>query len=1040
MTNTFLGRLSSHVPSLRRSERAANANANTNAPAPVSNDRAPEHEHAPTDTRRYSEKLQALRHRGKNMGIALYASALPHSAIAQKRQADRELKRVWSQWAQEDPAYALGAPAERRAEALARVLAWRNSKHRPDHLDLTNLGLTSLPAVLPAVARLYVAGNPLQGGPMEPEGTTVIFHAPAAAAPGEPEQVREKRETLEAWQAWATALSPDNPETARRSEALQRVDRWYRSIPRPARLDLNGLDLAELPPRFPPVRELDLANNHFPTLPALPDSVTRLDVSHNTNLRTVGTLAVGLQELHATMVPLEGSLTLPDTVERLHLDWDSTDAPPHMRIENWPAALKVARLSNRQLGQLPPGLPIGCGELYLAGNALKDPPQLPSTLTHLDLSNNFILDMGALPEGLEYLNVSSNQLLNLPRIPRTLTSLHMAEIGTYRLPALHEGLQELDASRNNITSLTPPPATLRILNLSSNRLQGLPALTPGLVEVDLGNNQLEDMGENLPHGIQVLKVGHNQLKQLPLLPETITELDASHNALQKRLFLPKGLIHLDVSNNQLNALPDARLMDGLRMLDISANEFEELPALPEGVERLLMSFNRVEALPATLPTTLIELNAAANQLQTVAFLPPNLRRIDLSNNQLSSLPDFRCQSVDLAVVDNRLRSLPACVFALDRESRVTLSLNPIDAATFEQIQQVRRRRDRRPRLALPHIDFHPSVSQMVSYWSPEKKHDDAHEIWRTARGTEWTTFRNFLVKLHGTAFYRDPNLRRGVAEWLSRLAEDEALREQCIQLSVEALGHCDDRITLSFNKMRMAAIAADVNSGRYDQDLPAAMGLARSWFRVEELERIAYRKINEQAAAHERWRATAAPGAEPPLNRRPPDDVEIYLAYVDEFYREFDLFIGDGGMLYRRRANLTQEDYDAARRQLIQAERDNFVNFLVREWAPWDALLERRDKYNHGVAHGSIDTLVSDGTYTERVRQRLLDMGFDEQDTAVWNDAEARMGKVVSDEIRQAALIPLTRDFLDRNDLLHLLDAPALTGNARPVASGSRTG
>ncbi|WP_151636898.1 NEL-type E3 ubiquitin ligase domain-containing protein [Noviherbaspirillum aerium] len=1002
MTNRFLGRLSSHVPSLRRTDRAAAADAN--APEPVSNDRAPEHEHASTNTRRYSEKLQALRHRGKNMGIALYASALPHSAIAQKRQADRELKRVWSRWAQEDPARAPGAPAERRGEALARVLAWRNSKHRPDHLDLTNLGLTSLPAVLPAVARLYVAGNPLQSGPMEPEGTTVIFHAPAAAAPGGPAQVREKRETLEAWQAWAAALPPDHPQSARRSEALQRVDHWYRSIPRPARLDLNGLDLAELPPRFPPVRELDLANNHFTTLPALPDSVTRLDVSHNPNLRTVGTLAGGLQELHATMVPLEGSLTLPDTVERLHLDWDGANAPPRMVMANWPAALKVARLANRQLGQLPPGLPIGCEELHLAGNALKEAPDaafLPfhTSIRHLDLANNAIGDIAALPEKLESLNVSGNRLLNLPRIPPALTRLHMAGIGAYWLPALHHGLQELNVSGNNIESLPPLPATLRILNVASNRLQ-----------------------------------------RLPQLPATITELDASNNALHEPLVLPTGLIHLNVSNNQLNALPDVRRMEGLRMLNISANEFEQLPALPEGVERLLMSFNRVEALPAELPTTLIELNAAANQLRTVAFLPPNLRRIDLSNNQLSSLPDFHCQSVDLAVVDNRLRSLPACVFALDRESRVTLSLNPIDAATFEQIQEVRGRRHRRPRLALPHIDFHPSLGQMVSYWSPAKKHDDAHEIWRTARGTEWTTFRDFLVKLHGTAFYRDPNLRGGVAEWLSRLAEDEALREQCIQLSVEALGHCDDRITLSYNKMRMAAIATDVNSGRYDQDLPAAMRLARSWFRVEELERIAYRKINEQAAAHERWRETAAPGAEPPLHRRPPDDVEIYLAYVDEFYRELDLFIGDGGMLYRRRANLTQEDFDAARRQINQAERDNFVNFLVREWAPWDALLERRDKDSHEAAHDRIDTLVSDGTYMERIRRRLLDMGIDERDTSVWNDAEARLGKVVSDEIRQEALIPLTRDFLDRNGLLHLLDAPTLTDDARPVASGSRTG
>lgn len=145
---------------------------------------------------------------------------------------------------------------------------------------------------------------------------------------------------------------------------------------------------------------------------------------------------------------------------------------------------------------------------------------------------------------------------------------------------------------------------------------------------------------------KILKVMKNGEKSLHLNYMGLTSLPN----------LPAGLTMLFVGHNQLTGLPD--LPTELRYLWAAENKLTSLPDLPAGLTCLIVIGNQLTSLPA-LPAELTELSASGNQLTSLPALPAGLKELSVPHNQLTSLPTLPAGLTMLCAKNNRLNSLPA---------------------------------------------------------------------------------------------------------------------------------------------------------------------------------------------------------------------------------------------------------------------------------------------------------------------------------------------------------------------------------------------
>lgn len=93
----------------------------------------------------------------------------------------------------------------------------------------------------------------------------------------------------------------------------------------------------------------------------------------------------------------------------------------------------------------------------------------------------------------------------------------------------------------------------------------------------------------------------------------------------------KGITEIGFDNNQLKSLPV--FPNTIKRLMCYRNQLENIPSLPENLEQLYCSDNRLRCLP-TLPKTLTVLNCSHNLLQTLPEIPPQLFLMTCNKNPL----------------------------------------------------------------------------------------------------------------------------------------------------------------------------------------------------------------------------------------------------------------------------------------------------------------------------------------------------------------------------------------------------------------------
>ena len=303
-------------------------------------------------------------------------------------------------------------------------------------------------------------------------------------------------------------------------------------------------------------------------------------------------------------------------------------------------------------------------------------------VSRMDCSHNRIQaippTIGRFAETLLSLKMSNNELRGGDALPDALYDLAL--------------LRSLDVSSNGITALSPRIAALvdlKDLNVSKNALRALPDELPaGLEHLRLEGNQVAELPPSLGalRDLCTLSAGSNGLRRVPA--EALAGL--------------AKLEVLELADNALAALPPTT--EGLRslqLLDVRQNQLQALPRLPpcdstggsgsssgggrgsnsrRCLARVFASYNRIGPTIEAGQLSGSSSSRSSAGGGATADAASALVHLDLANNKLAELPADVCLCTGLKTLDvanNDLSDLPVGLGYLTELQHVVIPGNPL---------------------------------------------------------------------------------------------------------------------------------------------------------------------------------------------------------------------------------------------------------------------------------------------------------------------------------------------------------------------------
>ncbi|EIY6649844.1 hypothetical protein MNG63_003778 [Salmonella enterica] len=630
-----------------------------------------------------------------------------------------------------------------------------------------------------------------------------------------------------------------------------------------------------------------------------------------------------------------------------------------------PACISTLNVSNNNLSALP-DLPEGIRDLTCASNMLTSLPSLPSTLEMLDCSQNRLPELQDLPPTLTALNCSKNMLMRLPHLPDTLQSLNcsgnvitvLPELSDNLqilvcsgnrldvLPDLPASLQTLDCAGNDLIGFPFMPGSLQTLNCSNNELTGLPPFPDSLLNLDIAHNELCSLPP-LPYSLVTFICTNNPLHELPVLPPSLQRMACASTLLTTLPPLPPALQELHCQNNNLLLLPE--LPASLTDIDCSNNHLMSVPALPDSLISLECSHNRLETMPA-LPRSLQYLITIHNPLTTLPPFPESLRFLNCSNNRLTTLPDLPDTLDSLYCYANRLETLPALPDSLQE---LGYSGNPLTTLPVLPASLIRVNNDASASGAIAPLP----LIQSIGYWFPASQRADILPRFEAVASEENADiFSDFLNRLRYR--YRDSqyeSFRSQVKECLIRMADKPELREKLFLCAYDSTLNCDDRISLTWNIMRVAEMAFTVEQEGHEGNLPEIIDIARQVFRIKELADIADKKIKQIQRNDDAFH----------------EDLEVVLGLQTQLRDALQLTRTAPDMYFFRFSHLTEIDVKSAERQVRTAENRRFESWL-NNWEPWQIVLKRIDPQWYEIAENEKYAFIDSPEFEARMQEKLI--------------------------------------------------------------------
>jgi hypothetical protein len=495
------------------------------------------------------------------------------------------------------------------------------------------------------------------------------------------------------------------------------------------------------------------------------------------------------------------------------------------------------------------------------------------------------------------------------------------------------------------------------LNLTGIRLANLPSFTADMGHVTslrLAEMSLRDVPESFLRsftGLRWLDLANNRLTRLPASLDTLQGLT--------RLSFKNNRIVLDAAGVQVLAG-----LRRLKVLNLEDNPIELIPDVSQMLDLrgLLLRGTAIERWP------------------TGALTLEYLEVLDLRANRITHIPaEVLEPAPEQAAVVQRVNAATSLHGnALDTDSRARMEVYRRQTGVDFSVTGV-------SRVHLPPAENH-AARWLVG--TPKAEIAELQTLWdKLAAEPGSEDLFSVLGDLRGSKEFKNAYAHLKARVWmlLRAAAGDSALRDELFELA----GHpetCADGILVVFGtfEMRVLLHEAMLLSEQVGVER-SLMDLARGLFRLESVDRISKRVIKER-----REKKIAV------------DEVEVELAYRIELADALQLPGQPRYMNYARTAKVTDEDIQAAKDEVLEAEtpavlkralaeRDFWQNFLKRQYperfdavrAPYFARIEALHKDGE---------VMQDKKYLDQLdriqsRRKVAELRLAESLTAqIWND------------------------------------------------------
>lgn len=234
---------------------------------------------------------------------------------------------------------------------------------------------------------------------------------------------------------------------------------------------------------------------------------------------------------------------------------------------------------------------------------------------------------------------------------RNLRKVPIIPFRTHYLYLQNNYIDQVTAdSFNNCTEL-------KWINLGNNRIRSVEKQVfeklPNLLYLYMQRNQLKEVPDDLPVGLEQLRLSRNQISKIP--PGAFSKmkhlalLDLHHNKISdssmgKNIFKDlKNLIQLNLAHNILRKMP-ANIPNSLFQLFLDRNNIEEIPQdyFKDFTNLAFVRLNYNQLSDKGLPrmvfnvSSLLDLHLAHNKLSTVPLFNSELEQLHLNNNNIES--------------------------------------------------------------------------------------------------------------------------------------------------------------------------------------------------------------------------------------------------------------------------------------------------------------------------------------------------------------------------------------------------------------------
>ncbi|TKI08074.1 NEL-type E3 ubiquitin ligase domain-containing protein [Martelella alba] len=462
----------------------------------------------------------------------------------------------------------------------------------------------------------------------------------------------------------------------------------------------------------------------------------------------------------------------------------------------------------------------------------------------------------------------------------------------------------------------------------------------------------------------------------------------------------------DAGNNERRGMAVARMKDCLKRkaaeLDLKSLSLAALPDLLPPCESLMVTDNRLTALPGSLPGNLRILQAGNNLLSALPDgLPDGLEKIEVQHNPLNALP--AAWPVGLTYLDIgqcHFTTLPESLFQLSDACCVCVPQLALTETERLRVWRRINRVDYRGPWFLDSLSWLRPLNVTVATWFTPEHMSAVESRWHDIVQEENTAaFHRFLIRLGNSDSARGvAEFGRQVADWLSMLAHSPELREKTFAVALTATETCEDRVILAYNDMQKTKALHDVETGRYDTSLPDLITLGRQMFRLARLEEIARAHV---AAAEKQGKKI--------------DEIAVYLAYQIKTSKPLRLAMMAEHIKYFHLADISPDDLRHARAKVALREIEEFPAWLA-QWKPWQSVLRRIDATRCAAAVRERHAVL-EKDFAEKLASRLREAHLTHDE-----DARRVIGRIVLDEIDHEIDCRLSREILIARNLLALTE------------------